>query len=163
MARNNNTENLSPEEKAFHDAKKLLYFINATVMIKQKYIDKQILSLFRTIRSSSKNNKKHFVDIKKLRTDIKTNEDDINNTKKDDMFVQKLISLDLMLLEIIKEFVTKIEAASELKYRERKKSLDKIEPDCIEVEDFLTKCSGQLDNAAGILKNIFEKIRQQHT
>ena len=46
-----------------------------------------------------------------------------------------------MLLEIRKEFITKVDAASKLKYRQTTESFEKIKLDCIKISDFLTKYS----------------------
>ena len=159
MATNNNTEKLSHEEKAFRDAKKFLYLISETVVIEQKFMEDNIPSLFSLMRSNFKKYKKDFVDvIKELQTGNKNDEDFFKDIKEVGLFEQKLNSLDLMFLEIKKEFVTKIDEALKLDFRQRQKSFRKIESDCNKVKDFLTKYFGQIKTAAGILKSIFEKI-----
>ena len=64
----------------------------------------------------------------------------------------------MIFFEIRNEFLTKIDEALKLDFRQRQNSLRKIEPDCNKVKDFLTKYFGQIKTAADILKSIFEKI-----
>ena len=154
-----NEDNLSFEKETFKSADNILSLIYVRVLESQKIMNERNLPLFPDLRPSNKNIEKFNIDtLQHLSTDIKHDEDYIKDSKNGDVLNDKLVGLLLLLLEIRKYFVTKMNAALELDYKQRIKSVDEIDSECKIVVNFLTNYSGQLKTATNILKTILKKV-----
>ena len=159
MTSTDNEDNLNYEKEAFKSADKILSLIYVRVLESQKIINERILPLFPNLRFGGNINEVLITDsLQRLSTEIKNDEDYIKDSENGDSLNDKLVSLLLLLLEIRKYFVTKMNAALELDYKQRIKSVDEIDSECKIVVNFLTKYSGQLKTATNILKTILKKV-----